>query len=63
MLSIFERTKKVHETTFSRFIREASSADKKRVYAEVLRKATDRQMRVIEEAGHGHEMCAQVGSK
>jgi hypothetical protein len=40
----------VTETAFSKFIREASSEEKKRVYAEVLQKATDSQVRLIEEA-------------
>lgn len=51
MLSFLDRKPKVRETSFSKFIREASSGDKKRVYTEVLKKATDRQMRVIEAAG------------
>lgn len=34
---------KVESTAFSRFIRNASSAERKRVYGEVLRRATDRQ--------------------
>lgn len=56
MLGIFDRTKKVHETKFSKFIRDASSADKKKVYAEVLRKATDRQIKVIEQASRDQGM-------
>lgn len=45
-----DRGRSVTETAFSKFIREASSEEKKRVYAEVLQKATDSQVRVIEEA-------------
>lgn len=59
MLGIFDRTKKVHETSLSKFIRKASSADKKRVYTEVLRKATDRQIKVIEKADQDYD-CARV---
>jgi hypothetical protein len=33
---------------FSEFIRTASSAEKKRVYGDVLKKATERQKRVLE---------------
>ena len=62
MLGIFVRTRKVHETKFSKFIREASSADKKKVYAEVLRKATDRQIKVIEQANRDQRMC-EAGAK
>lgn len=62
MLGIFDRTRKVRETRFSKFIREASSADKKKVYAEVLRKATDRQIKVIEQATREHGVC-EAGSK
>lgn len=32
---------------FSEFIRNASSAEKKRVYAQVLKKATERQNRLL----------------
>jgi hypothetical protein len=44
-----ERSRSVTETAFSKFIREASSEEKKRVYAEVLQKATDSQVRLIEQ--------------
>jgi hypothetical protein len=50
MFGLFEKElTTVKETSLSRFIREASSADKKRIYSEVLRKATDRQLKVLEE--------------
>jgi hypothetical protein len=45
----FDKTHKVAETSFSKFIRGASSGDKKRVYQRVLKNATDRQVRLIEE--------------
>lgn len=51
MVWIFDKTHKVAETSFAKFIRDASSGDKKRVYQRVLKNATDRQVRVIEEAG------------
>ncbi len=51
MLGFFEKQNTVKETSLSKFIREASSADKKRIYGEVLRKATDRQLKVLEESG------------
>ncbi len=38
----------VKETSFSRFIREASTDDKVRIYAEVLRKASERQLKGLE---------------
>jgi hypothetical protein len=49
MAWLFDRTHKVAETSLSKFIRDASSADKKRVYQKVLKNATERQLRVIEE--------------
>ncbi len=51
MFGLFERKQRtVRETAFSKFIREADSGEKKRVYSEVLKKATDRQMQVVEGA-------------
>lgn len=47
-MSFFAKRKSVHSTPFSEFIREASSAEKKQVYTEVLKKATERQNAVIE---------------
>ncbi len=49
MAWLFDRTHKVSETPLSKFIRGASSADKKRVYKRVLESSTERQLRVIEE--------------
>jgi hypothetical protein len=50
MFGLFDKkTHTVSETAFSKFIREASSGDKKRVYDRVLKGATERQIRVIEE--------------
>ena len=48
----FSRRKMVKSTAFSEFIRKASSADKKRVYTEVLKKASDRQNAVIQRDPH-----------
>lgn len=36
-------------TPFSKFIRDASSEEKKRVYERVLKKATERQNRLLKE--------------
>jgi hypothetical protein len=40
----------VAATPFSTFIREASSAEKKRVYTQVLRKASERQNQMLRAA-------------
>ena len=40
----------VKTTSFSEFIRNASSREKKRVYTDVLKKATDRQLNIIRKA-------------
>ncbi len=58
MFSFLDCKPKVRETSFSKFIREASSGEKKRVYKDVLKKATDRQIRVIEEASREHGALA-----
>ena len=51
-MSFFQRKPApVPSTTFSDFIRNASARKKKRVYAEVLEKATARQNRVLEQHG------------
>jgi hypothetical protein len=42
----------VESTPFSDFIRNASSEQKKRVYAGVLKEVTERQQQVIKEAAH-----------
>ena len=47
---MFSKLKTVKSTTFSDFIRNASSREKKRVYTDVLKKATDRQTEVIRRA-------------
>ena len=44
------KPKKVATTPFSEFIRNASSAEKKKVYKVVLERATIRQQRVLREA-------------
>ncbi len=43
MLSLFKKPKPTTSSSFSVFIREASAAEKKRVYTEVIKKATERQ--------------------
>ena len=42
-MAVFTTTKAVESTPFSDFFRNAPSKDKKRVYARVLEKATERQ--------------------
>lgn len=42
-----KKTKPLASTPFSDFIRNASSRDKKRVYADVLKKATEKQNSLI----------------
>lgn len=49
-MKLFRSTKKVASTPFSDFIRNASLAEKKRVYADVLKKASERQRAQIERA-------------
>lgn len=47
---MFKSTEKVVSTPFSDFIRKAKSGEKKKVYAQVLKGATDRQNKQIEAA-------------
>jgi hypothetical protein len=47
-MNIFSRRKVLASTAFSNFIRNASAGEKKKVYTEVLKKATERQNAVIE---------------
>ena len=49
MLTIF-KSKEKKSTPFSEFIRNASSKEKKRVYSEVMEKATASQLSVIHKA-------------
>lgn len=49
-MKFFDKPKIVESTPFSDFIRNASSAEKKKVYKEVLRKATERQQAVLQAA-------------
>jgi len=49
-MRMFSKPKLVKTTSFSEFIRTASSREKKRVYTAVLKKATDRQLGVIKKA-------------
>jgi hypothetical protein len=44
------KPKTVKSTPFSDFIRNASSSKKKRVYSDVMKKATERQLNVIRRA-------------
>ena len=51
LFKFLERRKIVAETSFSKFIREAPSAEKKRVYSAVIEKAANSQQRLLAEAG------------
>jgi len=53
IISMFSKLKTVKSTLFSDFIRNASSREKKRVYSDVMKKATDRQLKVIRQANSG----------
>lgn len=46
--SLFSKHKAVVSTPFAEFIRNASSAEKKKVYTVVLKKATEQQQAVVE---------------
>ena len=50
MFSLKRKPKAVVSTPFSEFIRNASSAEKKRVYKRVLKKASESQNRVLDRA-------------
>ena len=50
MFSFKRKSKSVSSTPFSEFIRNASSAEKKRVYKRVLEKASESQNRVLAKA-------------
>jgi len=47
MRNFLFKPKPTDSTPFSEFIRNASSAEKKRVYERVLKKATERQNRLL----------------
>ncbi len=57
----FSKIKKISSTPFSKFIREASSAEKKRVYTDVLKKASESQNRVVER--HSQAVVRNARSK
>ena len=46
-MKLFSKTKTTVSTPFAQFIRNASSAEKKRVYERVLKQATEQQNRLI----------------
>lgn len=46
-MSLFPKSKPLVSTAFSDFIRNASSAEKKKVYTEVMKKASERQNAVL----------------
>ena len=45
---LFRRRRPTANSSFSEFIRNASSGEKKRVYSDVLRRATERQRAVLD---------------
>ena len=47
---MFFKKKTIKTTAFAEFIRSAPAGEKKRVYSDVLKKATDRQLDVIRKA-------------
>lgn len=53
MFSLKRKSKSVQSTPFSEFIRNASSAEKKRVYKRVLEKASESQNRVLARVASG----------
>jgi hypothetical protein len=50
MFSLKRKSKAVVSTPFSEFIRNASSAEKKRVYKRVLKKVSESQNRILTRA-------------
>ncbi len=51
---LVKRKTKGYSSPLSNFVRNASSAEKKRVYKVVMERATERQMRVIRSARKHH---------
>ena len=49
-MPIFCKSKLLGSSPFSDFIRNASSAEKKRIYTKVMKKASERQNRLLTEA-------------
>ena len=49
-MKLFPKAKPTVSTPFARFIRNASSAEKKRVYERVLKQATEQQNRLMPKA-------------
>ena len=47
-MSLFIASKPKRDTAFSRFFREASSGAKKKVFTEVLRRATEDQKKILD---------------
>lgn len=51
-------SRKVRETAFSSFIRNASAAEKKQVYTQVLENASKRQNEVVRQSESDKSACA-----
>jgi len=61
-MNFFFKSKPTATTAFSEFIRNASSAEKKKVYTVVLQKATERQKRVMATASSRPESLKTLAS-
>lgn len=57
-MAIFSKSRPLASTAFSDFIRNASSAEKKKVYTEVMRRASERQNAVLASAKPGADKPA-----
>jgi len=58
---MFFGKEKLASTPLSEFIRNASSADKKRVYKEVIEKSTQQQKKLIDAVRGGQQRLAHAG--
>ena len=56
---LFAKQKPTTSSLFSEFMRNASSAEKKRVYGRVLTRATEEQQRVLTEAKRLRELTTE----
>ena len=60
-VSMFFKDKKLASTPLSDFIRNASSAQKKRVYKEVIEKSTQQQQKVIDTVRAERQRLVRAG--
>ncbi|BFM21500.1 hypothetical protein [Gilvimarinus japonicus] len=61
-MKLFGSSEKVASTPFSDFIRNASSREKKRVYSDVLKKATERQQAQLKRAAELRKAREEISS-